>query len=48
MFFFEWCNVLIHIYVYLLVLVCLRFVLRIDHDLFLSFEGFEDQELVTK
>jgi hypothetical protein len=38
MFFFEWCNVLMHIYVCLLVPVRLRFSLRLDHDSFLSFE----------
>jgi hypothetical protein len=38
MFFFEWCNVLMHIYVCLLVPVRLRFALRLDHDSFPSFE----------
>jgi hypothetical protein len=38
MFYLVWCNVLMHIYVYLLVLVHLRFVLRLDHDLFTRFE----------
>jgi hypothetical protein len=42
MFFFEWCNVLMHIYIYiyvcLLVPVCLRFALRLDPDSFLSFK----------
>jgi hypothetical protein len=41
MFFFEWCNVLsIYIYIYIcfLVPVPLRFVLRLDRDLFPSFE----------
>jgi hypothetical protein len=38
MFFFEWCNVLMHIYVCLLVPVRLRFALRLDRDSFLSFE----------
>jgi hypothetical protein len=39
-FYIVWCNVLMHIYIYvcLLVLVCLRFALRLDHDLFLRFE----------
>jgi hypothetical protein len=38
MFFFEWCNVLMHIYVCLLLHVRLRFALRLDHDSFPSFE----------
>jgi hypothetical protein len=51
MFLFEWCNVLMHIYIYiyiytniymyvcLFVPVCIRCVSRIDCDPFLSFEG---------
>jgi hypothetical protein len=38
MFFFEWCNVLMHIYVCLFVPVRLHFALRLDRDLFPSFE----------
>jgi hypothetical protein len=39
-FYLVWCNVLMHIYIYvcLLVLVRLRFALRLDCDLFPSFE----------
>jgi hypothetical protein len=33
-----WCNVIIHIYVCLLVLVRLRFALRLDRELFLRLE----------
>jgi hypothetical protein len=38
MFFFEWCNVLMHIYVCLFVSVCLRFALRLDRDSFPNYE----------
>jgi hypothetical protein len=38
MFYLVWCNVLMHIYVSLLVLVRLRFALRLDRDLFTRFE----------
>jgi hypothetical protein len=38
MFLFEWCNVLMHIYVCLLVSVRLRFALRLDRDSFPSFK----------
>jgi hypothetical protein len=38
MFYLVWCNILMHIYVCLLVPVCLRFVLRLDRDSFPSFE----------
>jgi hypothetical protein len=38
MFLFEWCNVLMHIYICLLVSVLLRFALRLDRDSFPSFE----------
>jgi hypothetical protein len=34
MFYLVWCNVPMHIYVSLLVLVRLRFALRLDRDLF--------------
>ena len=37
-FYLVWCNVLMHIYVSLLVLVRLRFALWLDCDLFPSFE----------
>jgi hypothetical protein len=41
-FYLVWCNVLLHIYIYiyvcLLVPVCIRYTLRIDCDLFPSFE----------
>jgi hypothetical protein len=35
---FEWCNILMHIYVCLLVPVRLRFALRLDRNSFLSFK----------
>jgi hypothetical protein len=38
MFYLIWCNVLMHIYVFLLVLVRLRFALRLDRGLFPRFE----------
>jgi hypothetical protein len=38
MFYLVWCNALMHIYVSLLVLVRLRFALRLDRDLFTRFE----------
>jgi hypothetical protein len=38
MFYIVWCNVLMHIYAFLLVLVRLRFALRLDRDLFTRFE----------
>jgi hypothetical protein len=38
MFYLVWCNVLMHIYICLLVPVCLRFASRIDCDPFSSFE----------
>jgi hypothetical protein len=38
MFYLVWCNVLMYIYVSLLVLVRLRFTLRLDHGSFPSFE----------
>jgi hypothetical protein len=37
-FYLVWFNVLMLIYVCLLVLVCLRFALRLDRDLFPRFE----------
>ena len=37
-FYLVWCNVLMHIYVCLLVSVCLRFALRLDRDSFPNFE----------
>jgi hypothetical protein len=39
-FYLVWCNVLMHIYIYvcLLVLIRLRFALRLDRDLFPRFE----------
>jgi hypothetical protein len=49
MFYLVWCNVLMHIYVSLLVLVCLCFALRLDRDLFPRFKestsSFDDQEI---
>jgi hypothetical protein len=37
-FYLVWCNVLMHIYVCLLVLVHLRVALQLDRDLFSRFE----------
>jgi hypothetical protein len=37
-FYLVWCNVLMHIYVCLLVLVHLRVALQLDRDLFPRFE----------
>jgi hypothetical protein len=37
-FYLVWCNVLMHIYIYMFVLVRLRFTLRLDRDLFPRFE----------
>jgi hypothetical protein len=38
MFAFIWCNVLMHVYVCLLVPVCVHCMPRIDRDLFSGFE----------
>jgi hypothetical protein len=44
MFLFEWCNVLMHIYVCLLVSVRLRFALRFGDQEIKLFEFYEDED----